>query len=153
MNANNLIVINKYVGTILFIFSVFCFLFFKYLVDIRSEACLNLVWKSINGKLFAEFFTCKQCCTVDICLGCELKAHHLWWLIVHNLSEEGYMWKTLTLQYSEGPSNFSPPVSVVIDVYTLIFPSFLLPFLADFLFYSLKVMSSEMDLAESRFIR
>ncbi len=49
MNANNLIVIKKYVGTILVIF--FYFLFFKYLVDIRSEAWLNLFWKSIQNYL------------------------------------------------------------------------------------------------------
>jgi hypothetical protein len=28
-------------------------LFWKYLVDIRSEAWLNLIWEYINGKLFA----------------------------------------------------------------------------------------------------
>jgi hypothetical protein len=28
-------------------------LFWKYLVDIRSEARLNLFWEYINGKLFA----------------------------------------------------------------------------------------------------
>jgi hypothetical protein len=28
-------------------------LFWKYLVDIRSEAWLNLFWENINGKFFA----------------------------------------------------------------------------------------------------
>ncbi len=31
-------------------------LFWKYLVDIRSEPWLNLFWEYINGKLFAVFF-------------------------------------------------------------------------------------------------
>jgi hypothetical protein len=30
-------------------------LFWKYLVDIRSEAWLNLFWEYINGNLFVEY--------------------------------------------------------------------------------------------------
>jgi len=31
------------------------YLFWKYLVDLRSEAWLNLFWEYINGKLFAVY--------------------------------------------------------------------------------------------------
>jgi hypothetical protein len=34
-------------------------LFWKYLVDIRSESWLNLFWENINGKLFASFAKAK----------------------------------------------------------------------------------------------
>jgi hypothetical protein len=74
MNANNIIVINKYVGTILFIFSVSVFQIF--LVDIRSEAWLNLFWKSIQN-YFQSSLPVSSVALLDICLGCELKAHHL----------------------------------------------------------------------------
>jgi hypothetical protein len=33
-------------------------LFWKYLVDIRNEAWLNLFWAYINGKLFAVHYGC-----------------------------------------------------------------------------------------------
>jgi hypothetical protein len=38
-------------------------LFWKYLVDIRSDAWLNLSWEYINGKLFAVFTKKLYMCT------------------------------------------------------------------------------------------
>ncbi len=32
----------------------------KYLVDIRSEAWLNLFWEYINGNIFAVYSNCKE---------------------------------------------------------------------------------------------